>query len=53
MASKKDFFHWVHNRRLGLDDWLWWLGANRLLDCWGVNFFVYLLVFIFWSSIVC
>jgi len=36
VASGKGSFHRVHGRRLGLDDKVWWLGADRFLDCPGV-----------------
>ena len=53
MASGKGFFHWVHSRRSGLDDGVRRLGANRFLDCLGMNFFVDLFGFVYWGYIVC
>ena len=47
------FFPLDHSRWLVLDDGVWRLDANRFLGCLGVNFFVYLLVFVYWSYIVC
>ena len=53
MDSGKGLFHWVHCRRLVLNDEVLRLGANRLLDSLGVNFVVYMLVFVYCSNIVC
>ena len=52
MDSGKGCFHRVYSRRLGLDDVVLRLGANRFLDCLDVNLFVYLFIFVYWSYIV-
>ena len=49
VASGKGFFHWVHSRRLGLDDGVRRLGANRFLDCLGMFFFL-LITFQLWGN---
>ena len=47
------FFHWVHSKRLCLNDGVLRLGANRFLDYLGVYFLVYLLVSVYLSYTVC
>ena len=47
------FFSVSPQKTLGFDDGAWWFSANHFLVCLGVNIFVYLLVFIYWTYILC